>query len=89
MEERHRAHAMKQRHLGDSREGPPAVVEPSPVDNPPPQAPPPRESEPLVASPPRGPSDTHLRERQRAWRLERERFEEAKRRARTAQPPAK
>ena len=89
MEERRGAHRLKQRHLGDppketpvadgsgSRQGPLQPPSPSLLTDPP------------VASAPRGPSDTQLRERQKAWRLERERFEESKRRGRPSDPAAK
>ncbi len=81
MEERSGARRVTQQHLGD----PP--VESAPEDAP--EAPlvepttgpsDPAPLDPSSAPSPRGPSDLELRERQRAWRVERARFERSQRR---------
>lgn len=80
MEERGSAHRLTQRLLED-----PDSVEETPVDPPDPvheAEPGPRLSNtaapPTTPALPLGPSDTLLRERQQAWRRERDRFEVAK-----------
>jgi hypothetical protein len=80
MEDRGGAHRVMQRRLED----PPVEATPEEVEEAPEQSAgktePPRTVEPLTLPPSRGPSDSALRERQRAWQQERARFEANKRR---------
>jgi hypothetical protein len=80
MEERSGAHRMTQRLLVDPpQDGSP--VESDGIAEPETGTPPARPEEPVAApTVPRGPSDTELRKRQRAWRGERARFEASRKR---------
>jgi hypothetical protein len=77
-----------QRHLGDPPEDPrPEVPDETPgTDQEVSEAP--TEMAMAAPLPTRGPSDTELRKRQRAWRLERARFEASKTTGSTLDPDA-
>lgn len=87
MEERGGAHRVTQRHLGDPSEEPlpEEVKEPSPLPEPVPAIP--LDPSPPAAAVPREPSDVELRKRQRAWRIERARFEAGRDARAAADPP--
>ncbi len=81
MEERGSARRMTQRQLDADR---PPGADPTPPEETRPLTPEPEDPGPPI---PRSdvPSDTQLRERQRVWWREREKFEAAQRRARSAE----
>jgi hypothetical protein len=89
MEERSGAHRVMQRRLGDPDEVLPPETANESQETLDPTPAPPSEPGPPVPAISREPSDIELRKRQRAWRIERARFESARDRRRSTIEPSK